>query len=167
MRQQLLLEADFAWEIRRKDGTLKAQGTGTNRIVNTGLNNILDRIDGDPAAQTLYIGLIDKTSFTTGIAAADTMASHAGWVEFQGYDETVRQTWSPAAAASQERSNTTALVFTGGTLGTIKGIFVTTVNTKGGTTGTLIAAGALTSEQPLADGETLSLTYRLQASSGA
>lgn len=108
-------------------------------MTNEGLNYCLDVAvhDGTKVA-TWYVGLIGSTSFSA-LNAADTMASHAGWVESQAYSETVRQTLVEAAPSSQE-IQTSNLTFTANGAVTIKGFFVVSDSTKGGATGTLLLA---------------------------
>src|SRR3972149_7153411 len=64
-----------------------------NGITNVGVHYLLevgfrDGVAPNPAQiATWYAGLIDNASFTA-VAAGDTSASHAGWVEADEYDET-------------------------------------------------------------------------------
>jgi hypothetical protein len=133
-----------------------------NTVVNVGKNKILDvMFNSATPITTWYIGLISSASYSV-IAAADTMGSHAGWTEFTGYSESVRQTWGSGAAASQSVTNATPATFTANTGGTVKGIFVTSVNTKGGTTGTLWSAGLFSGgDVTVASSDELKTTYTL------
>ena len=126
-------------------------------ITNVGLNYILDQFFG---SDVFYVGL--KGSGT--IAAADTMASHAGWTEIEDYDEAVRQTLTMGSAASQSIDNSASVAtFTISASVTIAGYFLTTVDTKGGTTGTLVSAGDFTSAQSAADDDVLEITLTFSA----
>jgi hypothetical protein len=87
------------------------------------------------------------------------MASHAGWTESTDYDEVSRVTWNPDAAASRAVTNSTTVDFTMNATKTIKGIFITSNNTKGGTTGTLWATAAFSSNASVVATDVLKVTY--------
>ncbi len=154
------------WEVtcRDKHGNVKWKDTIDNIVVNAGLNHILDVVLSAATQVTAwYIGLL---SATPTVAAADTMASHGGWTEVTAYDEADRQGFTEAGASSQSLSNTASpAVFTISTNGTqIGGAFLTSNNTKGGTTGTLYAAGAFTAgNKDLDDGDTIDVTLTATA----
>jgi hypothetical protein len=121
-------------------------------IVNVGLDYILDQFFG---SDVFYVGL--KGSGT--IAAADTMASHAGWSEVTDYDEAVRQTLTMGSASSQSIDNSASVAtFTISASVTVAGYFLTTVDTKGGTTGTLVSAGDFTAAQSVVDDDVIEIT---------
>lgn len=107
-------------------------------ITTQGLNHLLDvALDGGTQVATWYVGLIRDDNYSA-LAAADTMSSHAGWEEGSEYAETVRQTWTEAAAASGVTATTTEATFTISADQTFKGFFLASVSTKSGTTGTLL-----------------------------
>lgn len=145
-------------------GNVKWKDEGENLVVNTGISYILGTAILDSA--TIYIGLIDGTG-TPSIAAGNTMASHAGWSEAAGYDETVRGTWGQGAESGQAVTNAVAVTFTmDGNDTTIGGAFLTTSNVKDGTAGTLIAAKTFTGgDKTVADNDTLDVTYTITGSS--
>lgn len=111
-----------------------------------------------------YFGLIDNASFSA-LAAGDTMGSHGGWIENVDYDEATRQQWSPSAPASRVITNPTPAAFTMNATKTIKGAFLTSVNTKSGTTGVLWATGLFGVAQSLTDDQVLRLSYSLTGTS--
>jgi len=133
-----------------------------NGIVDVGLNKILDDMfDGGSAASpsaSWYTGLIDNSGFST-LAAADTMASHAGWTENQDYAEATREAWGVGAAASRSVTNAVTMDFSINATVTINGIFVVDNSTKGGTTGTLWATASFSSAVAATNGDTLKVTY--------
>jgi len=135
-----------------------------NLVVNAGLDDALDKhLKGSAYTAAWYVGLTDGTPTP---AAADTMASHAGWAEVTAYDETVRQTLTLGAVSGQSVNNTgTEATFTISTNGTvIGGAFVTTDDVKGGTTGTLYGVGAFTAgDKTLDDNDTLKVTVTCTA----
>lgn len=145
-----------------RDGKTIAVYETKNGIVDVGINSLLDvGFRNQTQIATWYAGIIDNASFSA-LAAADTMSSHAGWLEFTDYTEAVRQTWSMDAAASRAISNsTTPMTFSINDTGTIKGIFVTSVDTKSGTTGTLWATALFASNVAVSSGDILKVTYTI------
>lgn len=136
---------------------------GPNGIVNGALNDIESVYLGAGTQKTTwYLGLVDNAAFSA-FAAADTIASHSGWAESSAYSESVRQTWTPGAAASGIITNPTAANFTANATVTIKGGFLVSNSTKGGTTGQLWATGAFASNQALVNAQVLSVKYTLTA----
>ena len=136
-----------------------------NLVVNVGLDDSLTQhLKGAAYTAAFYVGLTDGTPT---VAAADTMAGHAGWVEVEDYDEAVRQTLTLGAVAAQSVDNSAApAVFTiDADATTIGGAFVTTDNTKGGAGGTLYGAGAFTAgDKLLDDDDVLNVTVTCTAS---
>lgn len=135
-----------------------------NLVTNEGKNSILD-IMFHAATQitTWYIGLINNSGYSA-VAAADTMSSHAGWTELTSYDESVRQTWTEAAASSQSITSSSVATFTISATVAARGMFLVSNSTKGGTTGTLWAATLFSSALNLVDDDTLRVTYTVNAS---
>lgn len=131
-----------------------------NTVVTVGKNKMLDEaMAGSAYTATWYMSLISLTSFSA-ISAADTMGSHAGWVEDQNYSNANRITTAWNAASAGAKALTAALGFTINATTTIKGCFITTVNTKGGTTGILYSAGLFTGgDKAVANGDTLNVSY--------
>ena len=132
-----------------------------NLVTTVGKNNMLDNhLSGSAYTAAWYMGLISLTSYTTGPAAGDTMASHGGWAEDQNYSQGARPTTAWSAAAAGAKALSAALVFTMNASTTIKGCFLNSIATKGGTTGTLFSAGLFTGgDQPVVSGNTLSVSY--------
>jgi len=136
-----------------------------NGITNVGKNFILDVMFSDEtpvASSSWYIGLIDNSGFTA-LADADTMSSHSGWNEFTSYSEANRVAWGPGAAASQSITNASPATFNISGSGTVKGVFITSNNTKGGTTGYLWATALFSADVPVSNGDQLKVTYTVSA----
>ena len=151
------------------DGTIRWQDTFKNLVVNGGKTDLLNKyFAGTSYTAAWYLGLVDGASSPT-YNAADTMASHSGWTENVGYSQSTR----PAAAfgsasasgggagsAGTGTISTSATAFSINATGTIAGAFLTTSNTKSGTTGTLYSAGSFTTgNRSVLLGDTLNVTY--------
>lgn len=141
---------------RDRLGNVKWVEDFTNIVVNAGLDYLLDAgLDGGTQITTWYLGL--KGTGTP--VAADTMSSHASWTEDQNYDESVRQTWTGGTVSSQSIDNSAAKAsFAMNATTTIHGAFLTSISTKGGTTGTLYSAGDFSSSRAVESGDTLEVT---------
>lgn len=135
-----------------------------NDIVDVGVNSLLDvAFRNQTQIATWYMGLVDNSGFSA-FADADTMSSHSGWNEFTTYSDANRITWVPDAAATRAISNsTTSADFNINGSGTVKGIFITSNNTKSGTTGTLWATAAFASNVAVVNGDVLKVTYTISA----
>ena len=137
---------------------------GPNGITDVGIHYVLevgfrDGVAPDPAQiGTWFSLLIDNASFT-GVAAGDTSASHAGWIENEDYDETERPTVAFAAAAT--RAITAAISWTINDTITIRGIGIISDDTKGGATGTLFSTALFASPPSLVAGNVLTANYSL------
>lgn len=133
-------------------------------FVTEGLTWFLNEIT-DP----IYIGLIGATGYDSdvGLSASDTMASHAGWQELTAYGEATRPQWNYGTAANKLLTNANAASFTINATSTIKGFFLTTDSTKGGTSGTLLLHRLFTAgDQSFSADETLDLTGILKGAGG-
>lgn len=134
-----------------------------NGVTNSGKDKALDILFYTASKiSTWYCGLISSSGYSV-LAAADTMSSHAGWTEFTGYSQSTRVTWVTVAPSSQVVTNSSAMVFSVNGSGTVKGVFITSDNTKSGTTGTLWATALFSADLPVVNGDTLNLTYAITA----
>lgn len=146
-----------------RDGKELAVYDVKNLVVNQGKNDILDVYFSDGtqvAASGWFMGLVSLSGYSA-IAAGDTAASHAGWTEFTGYSESTRQAWGQGDPASQSITNATPVTFTINATGTVKGAFIITNSTKGGTSGKLWAAALFSADVPVNSGDQLKVTYTL------
>lgn len=136
-----------------------------NLVTTVGKNNLLDNhLAGSAYTAAWYAGLISSTSYTTGAAVGDTSASHGGWAEDQNYTQSTRVAPSFSSASSGSKATASVMVFTMNVTTTIKGVFLISVSTKGGTTGTLFSAGLFTGgDQAVTSSSTLNVTYTLSA----
>lgn len=159
MKTKVGLKGRFQIEHRNKAGELIGVYDVPNGIVDEGLNHILEtEFNGGTPITTWYMGLIDNASFSA-LANADTMASHAGWIENDDYDEATRPEWTAGTAASRQITNASTVDFSINATVTLKGIFITSNNTKAGTTGTLWSTASFSSNVSANNGDTLKVTY--------
>jgi hypothetical protein len=97
------------------------------------------------------------------VAAGDTSASHAGWTESTAYSNGTRPAPSWGAAAAGSKASTATAYNINGT-DTIKGAFLITNSTKGGSTGVLYSAGLFSGgDRAVVNGDTLNVTYTASA----
>lgn len=149
------------WRVtcRDKNGNIKWEDTIENIVVNAGLNHLLDvTLSAATQVTSWFVGLTDGTPT---VAAGDTMASHAGWTEVTAYSESTREAWADGGVSSQSVSNSASVAtFTiNADTTTVGGAFLVSNSTKGGTTGTLYAAGAFsTGDKSLDTSDTLDVT---------
>jgi hypothetical protein len=142
-----------------KEGNLKNEFDVPNGITDVGLNHILDtEFDGGTPITTWYIGIIDNVSFTA-LAAADTMASHAGWIANEDYTEATHPEWTAGTAAARSITNAVTVDFSINATVTLKGIFITSQSAKATATGTLWSTAAFASNVAAVNGDTLKITY--------
>jgi len=154
------------------DGNLKWEDSIKNLVVNVGKANILSvYLGAGTQTTTWYMGLVDNTGYTA-YNAADTMSSHAGWSESVAYSNSTRPTVTfgtatasggGAGSAGTGSIVSTAVTFTINASATIQGAFLTTDNTKSGTTGTLYSAGSFASSRAVISGDSLLVTYTAQS----
>ena len=160
------LHTHYDVECYDKFGNLKWRAEADNTVVNEGLDDVLDKyFKGSGYTAAFYVGLTDGTPTP---AAGDTMGSHAGWSEVTNYDEAARQTLTLGSVSGQSVDNSASkAAFTIDTNSTtIGGAFVTTDNTKGGSSGTLYGIAAFTGGDKSADDDdTLNVTVTLTAAS--
>lgn len=163
---QAVVRGWFDVECVNPDGSVAWRKRAPNGAATVGLNSLLD-VGFGAAAQIAawYMGVIDNSGYTA-LAAADTMSSHAGWSESTAYTESTRQQWSPGSASGGIITNSSAAVFTVNAAVTVRGAFITSSSTKGGTTGTLWATGLLESTESLVSGQQLRITYTTQLVGG-
>lgn len=144
--------AEFAWD---------------NLITTVGKNLLLDQgLAASAYTAADFMGLISSASFSA-VAAADTMTSHAGWLEAGTTNaptmSSTRQTlaWSAASGGVKGTSAPASFVFTG--TGTVQGAFIAAgsgaTSAVLNTGGVLFSAGTLTTAQPVISGNTLTVSY--------
>jgi hypothetical protein len=162
------------------EGNLKWEDTIGNLVVAVGKQLMLDTLlSGSGYSATVRMGLVSGASSPT-YAAADTQASHAGWLEsglanaptYSGSRPTI--TFDSATSSGSTPSNVTtkagtaAVSFTFTGSGTVAGCFIN-INgsaTIDDTTGTLYSAGSFTGgNKVVASTDVLNVTYSTTATS--
>lgn len=161
----------FVVECYDKDGKLKWVDDSKNLVVNVGLQYMAGTsLDGSTARiTTWYLGLYGAAASNTP-AAGDTMSSHAGWTEVTDYSEANRPTATFVAATTANPSVVTNSAskaqFTMNNTVTVGGAFLTSDNTKGGTSGTLFSAKDFDApgDRAVVSGDVVLVTYTFSLS---
>ena len=158
-----------AWCVK-PDGEIRWEDEFPNTVVTVGKNLILDQaFAGSAYTAAEYMGLISSASYSA-ISAADTMASHSGWLEagsanaptFSGTRGTCA--WSAASAGAKALSAALGFSITG--TGTIKGAFLVggsgASSAIANTSGTLISAGLFTGgDRAVLNGDTVNVSWSI------
>lgn len=149
-----------------KDGNQKWEAKSHNLVVNVGLQDMNTKyFSGSSYTAAWYIGLYGAGASNTP-AASDTMSSHAGWTEVTDYSQATRPqcVFGTATTADPSVISNTASVAVYSINGTttVGGAFLTSNNTKGGTTGTLFSAADFQApgDRSVVSGDTLNVTYQ-------
>lgn len=163
IRQGRTLSTHYKVECIGADGQVKWVDEFDNLVVNAGLDDSLDKhLKGSTYTAAWYVGLTDDTP---SFAAGDTMSSHVGWVEAEGYSEGTREALTLGTVSGQSVDNSASKAsFSINATDVIGGAFITSVSTKGGTTGILYGGGAFTEgDRSVVSGDTLNVTVTFTA----
>lgn len=158
------IKVHYTFDCYDKEGNIKWHEEMDNLVVDVGMNKMLDMTFFSGTASPAWYLFLKHTGT---VAAADTMASHAGWTEATPYSNANRPTWTPNGAASgKSTSNSSAkAVFNfNATDADIAGAGMTDNNTKGGSTGTLYGAADFGAARGVASGDTLTLQVDISLS---
>ena len=139
-----------------RDGIIIDLWEMENLVTTEGLNRYLDAtLKTGFASPTWYVGL--KNTGTP--VAGDVMNSHGSWTENVTYSDATRPAFTPGTIASGSVDNSASkAVFNINGTTTIFGAFMTTVNTKSGTTGVLLGVGDFASSRAVINGDILNVT---------
>ena len=144
-----------------QDGFVKWSEDFFNVVTTVGKNATLDGILGNSAQGAVVMGLKG-----TGTAvAADTMTSHATWLEVGLANAPTYSGNRPApsfsAASAGSKATSSAVSFTITSTGTVAGCFINIGGsaTKDTTTGVLFSAGDFSSSKAVVNGDTIAVTY--------
>ena len=146
-----------------KDGNLKWEDNSPNLVVNTGLQDMNNKyFKGSTYTAAFYLGLVTGPASATTYAAADSLASHAGWTEFTDYSGSRKAVTfgTPTTAAPSVIDSTgspSSFAITG--TATVAGAFICTV--ASGTSGILFSEADFDSpgDRSVVSGDTLNVSY--------
>ena len=146
------------WEFKCFDsqGNLKWEDGFSNLVVDEGVDYLLTEFfKGAAYTAAFFVGLKGAGA----VAAGDTMASHAGWADETVYSNATRPAFTPGAVAAKAVDNSASpAVFNVNGVLSLSGGFICTDSAKGGTTGTLYAAGDFATARVLGSGDVLQVT---------
>lgn len=136
-----------------------------NLCVDEGLNSLLNiQFDGATQITTWYMGLFEGNYTPVAGDVGTTIAASA--TETIALTNTVRPTWTPAAAAAKAITNAASrATFTFNAAKTIYGGFLISNNTLNGSTGKLFAASRFTSAKLVDVNDQILLTYAFAGAS--
>jgi hypothetical protein len=147
-----------------KDGNLKWEDKSHNLVVNQGLKDMNDKyFSGTTYTAAWFVGLITGPASGTTFAAADTLASHAGWTEFSDYSGARKAAVFAAATLADPsvitNSASPASFAITGAGGVVAGAFLASVDS--GTSGILFSESDFQSpgDRTVVSGDTLNITY--------
>jgi hypothetical protein len=140
------------------DGHVRWEDEIPNLVVTVGKNDLLDQyFRGSAYTAAFFVGLKSAGS----INAADTMSSKS-WTDITDYSNATRPAFTAAVAAAGSTDNSASpAVFNINGTATVGGCFITTNNTKGGTTGVLFSATDFSVARAVLSGDTLTVTYTI------
>jgi hypothetical protein len=156
-------ELQFAgrWNIEcvNPDGSVAWEERIPNMTLLAALTDVLSVYLGAGAQKTAwYLGLIDNSGFAS-LSNNDTAASHAGWTENTAYSGGARPAWTPGAAAGQGITNPTPTIFPATGTATIRGAFLISDATLGGTAGLMFASGLFAANKSVVNGQSIKAIY--------
>lgn len=149
-------------ECRAADGALKWTEENSNLVTTAGATDLLDKyFRGSGYTAAWYVGLYGGTGT---LAVGDTAASHAGWTEVTAYTapRPTLTLGTPAAGSVDNTASKAVFAITG--TAAVKGAFVISNATQGGTTGVLFGESAFAADRAVLSGDTLTVTITLTAS---
>jgi hypothetical protein len=154
----------FHVECVDKNGNLKWEEKVHNLVVNTGLQEMNTQFfKGSNYTAALYLGLIAGPGAGNTYAAADTLASHAGWVEFSNYTGARKLVTfgtatlaDPSVIGNGSAPSSFSISSTGGI---VAGAFL--ANVDSGTSGILFSEANFQApgDRAVVSGDTLNVTY--------
>jgi len=153
----------FKMECHDSEGNLKWVEEFPNLVVNEGLADMNDKyFSGTGYTAAWFLGLVQGPASGTTFAAADTLASHAGWVEDTNYTGNRKAvTFGSATTADPSVINNSGSPsqFTMNGTTTIAGAFLCTVSS--GSSGILFSASDFQApgDRSVVSGDVLNVTY--------
>jgi len=147
-----------------REGDLLSSDSSHNIMVNEGLNHVLSvLVAGTTQIDPWYVALFEGNYTPIAGDSASDIASNS--TETTAYDESVRQTYVEGTASGQSIDNSASKAsFTMNATKTIYGGFLASINTKSGTTGTLLCASRFDASKSVVATDVLDIQYTLSAS---
>jgi hypothetical protein len=145
-----------------RDGKVIWREEFDNLVTTVGKNSLLDKfLDLGAAHSAIHMGLAGAGTK----AAADTMASHAGWTEPAIVAARLVPAFSAASAGSKATSAAVSFAINSGTNTVVAGVFIVMSGTSAvaNTTGTLYSVGDFSSTKTVSSGDTLLVSYTASA----
>jgi hypothetical protein len=152
----------FRYEVQcvAPDGSVRWSEDMTNLVTIPGKTDILDKyFKGSAYTAAWFLGL--KAVGTA--VSADTLASHASWIEVTAYASATVPAITFGTTATGSNTATAVSYAINGTA-TVAGLFVTTNSAKGATTGTLYSVGDFGTARSVLNGDTLNATLTVSVS---
>lgn len=165
MKHQVLIAGEFELWLLNRNGSVAWKCRAKNGITSRGLD-YLASVGFDSTTSKIaawYAGIINSASFAS-LASNDTMSAHSGWQEFTNYSGN-RPQWVNAESGQRIGSNG-AFSFPITANGLIKGMFIVSDSTRGGSNGILWCTAELNQQVNVAIGQTLVGTYGATLASG-
>lgn len=159
-RQGISVEHTYHVECWR-NGQLVWADDFHNLVTTAGKNKYLDAtLKTGLTTPAWFVGLVTGPGGSNTYAAADTMASHAGWTEAVPYSNATRVAFTAGTISAGSVDNSAAAAsFTINATATVGGCFMADNSTKSGTTGTLLGVGSFTGgDRSVISGDTLNVT---------
>lgn len=147
------------------DGEVVDSEVVHNLVPTEGLNHTLDvLLRGGTQVTQWYVGVFENDYTPLGTDVMSTFASLAG--ESTAYTDTTRLEFTPGAPAGGVANNSAALAeFTFNATKTIRGAFLSSSNTKGGTAGVLLSAAKFSAAKSVTSGDILRVSAGIQMTS--
>lgn len=160
-----------------KHGNVKDSWFTDNMVVNEGLNYALNvalqKTANKPAAiGAWYVGLFSGNYTPLATVTGATIAAAA--TEFTGYSQATRVLWDEADTGATAQIITNAsgtgatkatFSITAGSPTVVYGLFLAEASAKGAVTGKLWCAARFSAAKTVENGETLNISYSVQAAS--
>lgn len=156
----------YKFVLTDKDGRLKDEWEFDNLCVTQGLVQMLNStFAGVSQITTWYLGVFQNNYTPVPTDTASSIVGNAG--EFTGYSGGARPTFQPATASGTasltNSANQATFNFTGSA--TLYGAFLISGATPGSNSGVLFSASQFPSSKPVANTDSLTVTYTLNATS--
>lgn len=137
-----------------------------NFVTTQGMNHMLDILfmTAESPLTVWFAGLISNVSTPT-LSVADTGASHAGWTEFNDYDNDRKEIIMAAPASGSIETDTgSEAIFTISDTGTLYGVFICNEEDITVAPVKIFSEAAFSSTLPVVIGDTIKITYTLTLS---